>query len=481
EAGVPVEAKTFDGRNFERLAADINESDYDLVVMGSLGMGAVRESALGSVIERVVRRTQTDIWVIKRPEGDGAQGRPGPILIGIDGSPQAFGGLQAALELSKRFGHKIEAVGTFDPYLHYHVFHSIKDVLSEEAAEVFRFQEQEQLHEQIIDTGLARIYQSHLDIARKMAADQEVDLKTTLLDGKAFEKILHYVRKTNPSLLVLGRIGIHSDDAMDIGATTENLLRQAPCDVLVVSRKVFPSLEMKADEAINWTDEAEARLGNIPPVVRGVAKMAVLRHAIERGHTVITSSLIDDCLKSVMPPSAMRAMGGALKTLAVERIEAEGEPTFICSGCGHAARGHLPAQCPVCEQGSGAFQKIDKSILAHQAKQEGRPEAQEAFDGVTVVWTHDARRKIESVKPGYVRERARARLEKVARVRGLPAITAEMVEAAVGQEESDPTPLNEVLNLLVREEAASPAEGQSKCPFAELWAEKPDAEGKSRE
>jgi rubrerythrin len=177
----------------------------------------------------------------------------------------------------------------------------------------------------------------------------------------------------------------------------------------------------------------------------------------------------------------MKVMGEALKTLAVERIETEGEPTFICGNCGHAARGHLPAQCPVCQQGSGAFQKIDKSILARKAKQEGGPEAQEAFDGVTVVWTHEARRKIESVKPGYVRERARARLEKVARVRGLPAITAEMVEDAVGQEESDPTPLNEVLNLLVREEAASPAEGQSKCPFAELWAEKPNAEGKSRE
>ena len=481
EAGVPVEAKTFDGRNFERLAADINESDYDLVVMGALGMGAVRESALGSVVERVVRRTRTDTWIIKRPGSNGSSSETGRILVGVDGSPQAFGGLKAALELSERFGHEVEAVGIFDPYLHYQVFHSIKEVLSEAAAAIFRFEEQEQLHEQIIDTGLARIYQSHLDIARKMAADQEVDLKTTLLDGKAFEKIIQYARATDPALLVLGRIGIHSDDAMDIGATTENLLRQAPCDVLVVSQKVFPSIEMKADEAINWTDEAEARLVNIPPVVRGVAKMAVLRHAIERGHTVITSSLIDDCLKNVMPPSAMKAMGEALKTLAVERIETEGEPTFICSGCGHAARGHLPARCPVCQQGPGAFQKIDKSILARKAEQEGGPEAQEAFDGVTVVWTREARGEIETVQPAHVRERAKARLEKVARVRGLPAITVEMVQAVLSQDAGDPTPLNEVLNLLVREETASSVEGQSKCPFADLWAEQPDVEGKARE
>ena len=473
EAGVPVEAKTFDGRNFERLAADINEGDYDLVVMGALGMGAVRESTLGSVVERVVRRTQTDTWIIKRPLGDGAGDKSGSILVGIDGSPQAFGGLKAALELSARFGHEVEAVGTFDPYLHYQVFHSIKDVLSEEAAAIFRFEEQEQLHEQIIDTGLARIYQSHLEIARKMAADHDVDLKTTLLDGKAFEKILHHVRKTNPSLLVIGRTGLHSDDTMDIGATTENLLRQAPCDVLVVSQKVFPSLEMKADEAVNWTDEAEARLGNIPPVVRGIAKMSILRHAIERGHTVITSSIIDDCLKSVMPPSAMKAMGEALKTLAMERIEAEGEPTYICGNCGHAARGHLPARCPVCQQGKGAFQEIDKSILARKAEQEGGPRAREAFDGVTVDWSQEALGKLEAVKPAYVRERAKARLEKMARVRRLPAITVEMVQAVLSQDAGDPAPMNEVLNLHLREEAESPAgEGRSKCPFADLWDER---------
>jgi rubrerythrin len=241
--------------------------------------------------------------------------------------------------------------------------------------------------------------------------------------------------------------------------------------VLVVSQKVFPSLEMKADEAVNWTEEAEARLENIPPVVRGVAKMSILRHAIERGHTVITSSIIDDCLKSVMPPSAMKAMGEAFKTLAVERIEADGEPTFICGNCGHAARGHLPARCPVCQQGQGAFQKIDKSILARKAEKEGGPQAREAFDGVTVSWTHEALIKLEAVEPAYVRERAKARLEKMARVRGLPAITVEMVEGVLREDMVDSVPMNEVLNLQLSEEEASSAEGKSKCPFADLWSE----------
>ena len=92
----------------------------------------------------------------------------------------------------------VEAISAFDPYFHYAAFHSISGVLNEEAGKVFRFKEQEKLHEEIIDSGLAKIYQSHLDISREIAQAEQTDVKTTLLDGKAFEKIIQYVRKDVP-------------------------------------------------------------------------------------------------------------------------------------------------------------------------------------------------------------------------------------------------------------------------------------------
>ncbi len=65
DAGVAFEPKTYDGKNFRVIADDILENDYDLVVMGALGTGAVGESQIGSVCERVVRRIRTDTLVIK--------------------------------------------------------------------------------------------------------------------------------------------------------------------------------------------------------------------------------------------------------------------------------------------------------------------------------------------------------------------------------------------------------------------------------
>src|ERR671931_2385275 len=236
EAGLAYERKTFDGKHYKPLVDEIRASRYDLVIIGALGMGAVKDSLIGSVCERVVRRVTTDTLVVKdiRPW---EEQQTGAIVVGIDGSPQSFAALKAATALSKAFQRRLEAVAVYDPYLHYAMFNSIVGVLSEQAAKIFRFKEQEQLHEEIIDTGLARIYQSHLEIAKKVAAEDGVELNITLHAGKAFEKLLDHIRKVKPWMLIVGKIGVHSDDAMDIGGNAENLLRLAPCHVMLVSGK----------------------------------------------------------------------------------------------------------------------------------------------------------------------------------------------------------------------------------------------------
>src|ERR1051326_278711 len=86
-SGIGVAYKTFDGKNWECLAQDINDSDYDLVVMGALGMGAVKDSQLGSVTERVVRRIRTDT-LIRRATHARRSGTSDRIVVGVDGSPQ---------------------------------------------------------------------------------------------------------------------------------------------------------------------------------------------------------------------------------------------------------------------------------------------------------------------------------------------------------------------------------------------------------
>ncbi|MEK6617780.1 MAG: universal stress protein, partial [Nitrospirota bacterium] len=434
-----------------------------------LGVGAVKDSVIGSNTERVVRRVRTsDMLIIKNT----LPMNGGKIVVAVDGSHYSFGGLMTGLALGKALNKPVEAISAFDPYFHYAAFHSISGVLNEEAGKVFRFKEQEKLHEEIIDSGLAKIYQSHLDISRELAQAENTDIKTTLLDGKAFEKVIQYVRKDNPWLLIVGRIGVHSDDDMDIGSNTENLLRSAPCHILISNRKHVPPIDTQAEYTLAWTEEALARMEKIPIFARGVAKTAIHRYAIEKGHTIISNTVVDAAIGHILPKGAMEAMkalGGSLAAAGIDRNKMQADDTvardlmgstlsgmmteivqekspsdkppvsagtqayldrmsqnyFVCGGCGYIGKGDMPVKCPVCGADGARFKQVDKSIFEAAAKAEGTLETELAYDDVPMQWTTNAKEAIRAVPAGFQRRRAKAKIEKTARKLGMTTITLE--------------------------------------------------------
>ena len=464
ESNLPIERKSLEGRNWKVLVEDINTNAYDLVIMGALGVGAVKDSVIGSNTERVIRRIRnSDMFIIKNTEPM----NNGKIVVAVDGSPYSFGGLMTGLALGKAFNRPVEVISAFDPYFHYAAFHSISGVLNEEAGKVFRFKEQEKLHEEIIDSGLAKIYQSHLDVSREIAQAENTDVKTTLLDGKAFEKIIQYVRKDTPWLLIVGRIGVHSDEDMDIGSNTENLLRSAACNVLVSNRKYVPPIDTQAEYTIAWTEEALRRMEKIPIFARGVAKTAVHRYAIEKGHTIISNTVLDIAIGHILPKGAMdamRALGGSLDAAGIDRDKMQADDSvakdlmgntlsgmmtgiveekpknsagtqayldrmsqnyFVCDGCGYIGKGDSPVKCPVCSADGDKFKLVDKQIFEAAAKAEGELETDLAYDDVPMQWTKDAKEAIRAVPAGFQRRRAKARIEKSARKLGMTTITLE--------------------------------------------------------
>jgi len=434
-AGLDFEPRMMDGKHHEEILRDLHGSDYDLVILGAMGIGRVRDSQIGSVCERVARTSDKDVWVVKHvPEKDAVDDRD-TILVGIDGSPQSFGALMTAIDLAGKFNKKVEAISVYDPYLHYSVFNGVVNVLTEKAAKVFRFEEQNQLHEEIIDTGLAQIYQSHLDVAYTMAKSVGVELKRTLLDGKAFQKVLDHARKTNPWLLCIGRIGVHASEGDGgLGSNSENLLRNAPCDVLLSTRIEYPELDLKAEESIRWTPEAEDRMKRIPDMVQGVARTAIYRLAVEKGHSVITSDVLDDAMERYMPASAATQTAKLAEALAIEH--ARNHQVSVCKKCGVAANDPDPAKCSVC--GSNAWDIVTAEMLDQIASLEGGMAEEITYDGRKLKWSQDAKRALWTMKDAYKRRRAKARVEKSARIKKLPTITLEFAKQVVEDETGVP-------------------------------------------
>lgn len=436
--------KSLEGRNWIELVRDIKESDYDLVIMGALGLGAIRDSQMGTVTERVIRRIQTDALIVKNlPKLHGEKPTSGKIVVAVDGSGHAYGGLKTAIDLAKQLHRPLEVISTFDPYFHYAMFNSLTGVLTKEAGKVFKFEQQEKLHEDIIDKGLAKIYQAHLEISKKIVEEEGVECTIRLLDGKVFEKVLQYAREENPYMLVLGRIGVHSAPDMDIGGNTENLLRLVPCNVYLSSRVFKPPIEMEAEESIEWTAEAKERLKKIPGFVRPMATSAILRYSLERGHSMITSSVITEAVQNILPAGAMQAMRTIGENMQKEGVDPDGpevlgklkdqmmeahggkspeEVTLKCTSCGSVLKGDV-VKCGVCGATSERFLLIDKEEFKPDEKEEKEVTTFTTFDDVEVRWTQEALDYLNEFPEGHVRRRARARIEKNARIQKISAVS----------------------------------------------------------
>lgn len=474
-AGLRFARRPLEGKNYRQLAEETNSGNYDLLVLGALGLGAVAESRLGTVCERVVRRTSIDTLVIKSPAQPIAKG---PIAVAIDGSARAYGGLLTALSLAREWQVPLHVVSAFDPYYHYVAFNRIAGVLSEEAGKVFRFKDQERLHEEIIDSGLAKIYAGHLQIARDIAADYAIPIETKLLDGKPHDVIGRTLRDLNPSLLVIGKLGIHADPELDIGGNAENLLRNAPCAVLLSQREFRPQVERIADVTISWTREAQDRMQRVPSFVQNMARMAILRYAQERGHTVITERIVEEATAALMPGRAESAMAEIVAAhaagelgrgeismapewseVALARLQEIGDPSLRDNVRLRAEKKARSERATVV-----APAHVVGFLEGAAAPRAEGPGQGPAFSQSKLHWEAGALARLARVPEGFMREASRQRIENHARQQDADSVTLDLAESGLAIARAVMTD-----EVAVNEGGvAAPKTRQGKCPFSEM-------------
>jgi hypothetical protein len=128
------------------------------------------------------------------------------------------------------------------------------------------------------------------------------------------------------------------------------------------------------------------RMEKVPSFARGMAKTTLHTYAIKKGHTVITSSLIDQALGTLFGGSAKEAMSKM----------AEG-------GMGMKAM-----------TGNGKVTFHENKLKANSSKEQS-------------LWTEEAERMLERIPVGFMREMTRWRIEEFARANGCQVITPEVV------------------------------------------------------
>jgi nucleotide-binding universal stress UspA family protein len=312
ERQVPFERRLAEGTNYVEILSEISRDGCDLVALGALGLGARRRSLIGSVSERVLRRSTIDVLLVRKspPESRG-------VMVTIDGSPESLAAVATALRVGEALREPVEIVSVFDPQFHITAFHSIAGVISEERARFFAFDQQQTLHNEIIDGGLEILYRGYLEAAARVAEAAGQTVKTTLLTGKPFQRILDHAAKRRCRLLVVGRFGAHRTEYADLGSTSENVARLAQCSVLVVAE----DWTQKTGDELSWAPEAEARLEHVPEAMRDLTRQRVEKHARRLGQSTVTHDVVEDKYREWARGSARAASGMAWSEEALRVVE----------------------------------------------------------------------------------------------------------------------------------------------------------------
>jgi len=422
---------------------------YDLLCIGAHGIGRQPQSQLGGVVSRVIRQVEKDVLIVRndRPlEG-------GRWLVCIDGSSYSYKAMRVALELARTFGARLFVGSAFDVEYHHAVFGNIKDVLSVQASKVFKFEEQEELHNNIIDKGLLKLCQANLKRAEVMhEAYSDVEMETQILIGKPFQCILQWLDEVQPTLLVLARHGAHRIDGTDLGSQSENLCRLANTSVLLVGTTdvrpdEIPWIEEDGRTGLEWAPEAEVRILRVPPFALGIARRAVeefvldnwgpgangtykgLRSngnggspeggvtAVERGDgpaaalvlPMVTSDRLDEAIRKLLPTHMQLIMGiGSAEELALAEVKAEQAMVRTVV----AGRDADPEPAPTVEV---------------RCPYTGHAQTRERTAADPVVWTKEAFQRLGAV-PLIARPLARNTVERFAREHGFWRITTPVMD-----------------------------------------------------
>jgi nucleotide-binding universal stress UspA family protein len=143
------------------------------------------------------------------------------ILVPLDGSKAAIAALNMACEMAKRFQSHITLL---------HVT-SLGTILPVKRFEKAQHLSPDEIQKMIMSSREAGF--SILDQGQQILEGTDIPVKTILKEGYPAAEIVRIAHDRNLDLIILGARGVSQIKEFRIGRTSEQIVRNAPCNVMV--------------------------------------------------------------------------------------------------------------------------------------------------------------------------------------------------------------------------------------------------------
>lgn len=134
------------------------------------------------------------------------------ILVGLDGSKNAFKALEEGIRLAQFYQAELHTI-------------SVEEIprFPETIDEV----DEEKSYED-------SIFKKYIDRAKEMAAAHGCKIEPHTFSGHRVKRIIEFINENGIDLLIVGFVGVSFIYDLAMGSTSSSLVRLAPCSVLIV-------------------------------------------------------------------------------------------------------------------------------------------------------------------------------------------------------------------------------------------------------
>ncbi len=206
-----VESFVCEGEPADVLADIARSKKADLIALGTYGRKGLNRLLMGSVTSEVILNAPCDVLVVKRPCG-ACTGSYLSALVPFDGSEFSKKAMTRALDMAKVDGTQITALYVIPRY--------------EEMMEFYR--------SETIRKSLRAEAQKVIDQAVEMATGRGITVKTEIREGHASDEIVKAASQLENDLIAMGTYGWKGMSKAIMGSTTNRVISDAACPVLVV-------------------------------------------------------------------------------------------------------------------------------------------------------------------------------------------------------------------------------------------------------
>jgi universal stress protein E len=218
-----VEPVAVTGTPFDQIIQHAGISDVNVIMVGSGEEGKEEKSRLGITAERLIRKSNKPVWVVKR-------GTPPAIremICPVDFSQTSARALTNAIHLARNFQAELSVMTVIQDIWRAHP--TVGKVAAKEKGVYVKREESE----------FQRFLQK-FDF-------HNVNWNQVIREGKPSEEILNLVRERQADLLVMGSVGRTGLARILIGSVAGKVVREMPCSVVTVKSEHAIRLRLEAE------------------------------------------------------------------------------------------------------------------------------------------------------------------------------------------------------------------------------------------